>query len=118
MKESIILHIVTLDAWKTRHLAGFYKSDSLDTEGFIHCSTSKQVVEVANYLFRGRNDLLLLILDEKRILSRIVYEGLENGEQYPHIYGPLNIDAVNEIVDFIPDGDGFFNLPKEIKKYL
>ena len=63
-----------------------YRSPSFDSEGFIHCSTSDQVAEVANYLFRGQRGLVLLVINPDRVTSPIRYEDAGNGKLYPHIY--------------------------------
>ncbi|MFW6173205.1 MAG: DUF952 domain-containing protein [Elusimicrobiota bacterium] len=105
-----ILHIASNDDWKKAKEIGVYKADSLETEGFIHCSTPEQVVEVANYLYKGRTDLLLLVIDEELLNSPVKYEDPGNGKHYPHIYGPLNTSAVAEVLEFKPDQNGFFSL--------
>ena len=56
----MIFHIATRDAWDEAARAGSYRADTLETEGFIHCSEAHQVAEVANIRFRGREDLVLL----------------------------------------------------------
>jgi uncharacterized protein (DUF952 family) len=82
------------------------------TDGFIHCSTRDQVIKVANARFRGREGLVLLLIDTDRVGPEIVYENLEGGsELFPHIYGELNTDAVAEVASFEPGSDGFFELP-------
>lgn len=81
-------------------------------EGFIHCSTSDQVVQVANARFRGQSGLVLLFIDTDKVAAEIIYENLEGGQQlFPHIYGELNADAVTQVAEFIPGQDGFFILP-------
>ncbi len=110
---AIILHITTGPQWEQAKQAGTYRGDTLDSEGFIHCSTPSQVVKVANVLFRGRRDLVLLCIDPGRVQAEIRYEGPEDGEQYPHIYGPLQADAVVQVLDFKPGADGQFMLPNE-----
>ncbi len=110
----MILHITTRLQWEQARQAGAYRGDTLDTEGFIHCSTPTQVVAVANALFKGQHDLVLLCIDPARVEAEIRYEGLEGGEQYPHIYGPFCTDAVIRVIDFKPGADGQFTLPLEI----
>lgn len=64
MSETEIFHIVSRSAWAAANSqAAPYAGGALATEGFIHCSTADQVVEVANCLFRGVNDLILLRID-------------------------------------------------------
>lgn len=105
-----IVHIASVDDWKKAKELGVYRVDSLETEGFIHCSTPEQVVEIANYLYEGRTDLLLLVIDEELLSFTVKYEDPGNGKHYPHIYGPLNISAVIEVLEFKPDRNGFFSL--------
>ncbi|MCL4871835.1 MAG: DUF952 domain-containing protein [Anaerolineae bacterium] len=107
-----IWHITTPAEWAVAQAQGQYTADSLLTEGFIHCSTPAQVVEVANGLFRGRNDLILLHINSHQVQSPIVYEDCyQTGQQFPHIYGPLNLDAVTAVYPFPPDAGGRFRLP-------
>lgn len=91
----IIFHIATVTDWSMRR--DTYVPEQFVTEGFIHCSTASQLMDVANRMYRGRDDLVILSIDPERIKPGIRYENLEGGEQqYPHIYGPLNIEAVIE----------------------
>lgn len=108
----LILHITTRAAWDTAVLAPTYAPATLATDGFIHCSTAAQVVYAANEHFPGQSGLVLLCLDEDLVQADVVYEDCyETGQQFPHIYGPLNISAVLGVIDFSPDADGRFALP-------
>jgi uncharacterized protein (DUF952 family) len=109
----VILHITEREQWDQAESAGVYRGDTLDSVGFIHCSTPQQVIKVANALFRAQEGLVLLCIAPDRVEAEIRYEGAEDGERFPHIYGPLNIDAVIEVLEFEPDEDGKFELPKE-----
>lgn len=106
----MILHICTSAAWRDV-IDGQYRCSSLDTEGFIHCSTPEQVVEVADYLFRGQRGLILLVIDPEKVRPGILYEDAGNGKLYPHIYGPLNVGSVTRTVPFELRQDGTFELP-------
>ncbi len=109
---TIILHITQREEWEKAKLAGFYRADSLNSEGFIHCSTRTQVIKVANFRFRNERDLVLLCIDSEKVEADIRYEGVE--DLFPHVYGALNVDAVLKVVEFVCEEDGFFELPREV----
>lgn len=112
----LILHIVEKQAWRKAKEQNSYVPQSLHSEGFIHCSTPETVVEVANHLFRGQADLLLLCIDIGKVEAKVLFERVGDQERwiFPHIYGALNIDAVVREVEFEPNVDGLFILPVEI----
>jgi prephenate dehydrogenase len=105
-----IFHITTRAAWEAAAAAGRYTADSLQTEGFIHCSQAEQVAWVANTRFRGRTDLVLLHVDEAAVGAEIRRENLEGGTTlFPHIYGPLPASAVVDVTPMVPADDGTFD---------
>jgi uncharacterized protein (DUF952 family) len=107
-----ILHIATKDAWEAAKASGFYAITTLKSEGFIHCSKPAQVLRVARERFAGRDDLVLLEIAENRVRVEIKYENCEGGtDLFPHLYGPLNVDAVIGVHEFAPDKNGEFDLP-------
>lgn len=109
---TMILHIAHRTDWEAALAAGEYRLDTLDSEGFIHCSTPQQVLGPANEFYRGQSGLVLLVIDPHRLTARLVFEDCyETGTAFPHIYGPLNLDAVSKVVPFPPRPDGTFDLP-------
>jgi uncharacterized protein (DUF952 family) len=111
---SIIQHIAKREQWQKAMVEGVYRGDTLDSQGFIHCSTPQQTVKVANTLFLAQKGLVLLCIAVNKVQSEIRYEGAGSEELYPHIYGPLNVDSVTKFADFEPAKNGKFVLPKEI----
>lgn len=112
---AVILHITERAAWEEAVRAGSYPEPPLDPQGFIHCSRPDQVIRVANYIFRGRRDLVLLCIETSLLTAKLDPTGLEEGEKdFPHIHGQLNLDAVVEVLDFPPDEDGAFALPESL----
>jgi uncharacterized protein (DUF952 family) len=106
----VVLHLATSTAWNEAQQRGAYEADSLTTEGFIHCSDPRQAVAVANRLFRGRRDLVLLTIEVARLDAVVRYENLERGiELYPHVYGRLPIAAVVRVTPFQPNAAGVFD---------
>lgn len=107
---TMIYHITTAADWEAGQTQGRYTVESLSSEGFIHCSKLEQVVATANRHYPGRRGLLLLAIATERVLAEIREENLSGGsELYPHIYGPINLDAVSAVLPFEPDADGRFN---------
>jgi uncharacterized protein (DUF952 family) len=109
-----ILHITSADRWTKAKNLGSYRSDTLATEGFIHCSTLTQVIGSANRFFKGLQDLVILVIDRDRVTAKVLDEGTDPFNLFPHIYGELNIDAVTRVVDLETDTDGLFTMPKDL----
>jgi uncharacterized protein (DUF952 family) len=98
-----ILHITKRAAWERAQAEGSYCSASLSSEGFLHCMTEGQVAWVAEKFFKGQPDLVLLHIDEAKLAAPLRYESPPGKEErFPHIYGPLNLDAVVKVEPFEP----------------
>ena len=112
-----IFHIARATAWDES--APEYRGDTLDAEGFIHCSDARQVLKVANETFRGDDHLLLLEIDPTRVVPTIRYENLVGGEElFPHIYGALNRDAVLGVHPLVADPSGEFSPPAALSRWF
>ncbi len=106
----MIFHITPQSSWERAKQDGCYDSDTLATEGFIHCSTPQQVDRVASAFFKGQKDLVILCIDASKVQSEIRYEPAA-GDHYPHIYGSLNLEAVEEVLALPSNADGSFTIP-------
>jgi len=104
----MIYHITSRTAWQQAQQAGIYAADSLASEGFIHFSTAAQVLTTANRFYRGQSQLVLLAVDPQRRRAELRYEESEPGAWFPHLFGPLNLDAVVAVHDLPPGPDGRF----------
>ena len=67
-----------------------------------------------NRKFQNQNDLVILCLDENKLDHDVKYEGKDKNNLYPHIYGPINLDAIVKVVEFRSNEDGIFSMPEEI----
>jgi uncharacterized protein (DUF952 family) len=105
--------------WEASTKTGFYKPASLNSDGFIHCSTFEQTMETANNYFAGQKDLVLLCIDTNTTEAAVKYEapaGVSDKRTdalFPHIYGSLNVSAVVRVAALMPDAQGTFALPDE-----
>lgn len=107
-----IFHFVHADDYQSQTIDGIYMPPSLEKEGFIHLSPVELVARVANTIIPGRTGFILLEVDTARVPHRIVWENLEGGtDLFPHIYGPLPIDAIVATHSFEPGENGEFRAP-------
>lgn len=107
-----IFHITKRGEWERAGREGVYRTQTLASEGFIHCSRSEQVIRVANTLFRGQTGLVLLEIDTRQVGAEIRYENCEGGQElFPHIYGAIDLGSVVRVLAFEPGEDGSFAMP-------
>ena len=107
-EPSVIFHITSTDLWAKSLEAGCYRGETLDTEGFIHFSLENQVLATANRYYRGVTGLVLLRVNTDKLSAELKYELATIGETFPHLYGPLNLEAVEKVYEFNPDASGDF----------
>lgn len=93
-----LFHITTRAAWEAAQASGEYRAPSLDTEGFIHLSTAAQWPHTARRYYLGQRDLVLLCIDDARLAAPVRFEAA-HGDDFPHLYGPLEVTAVLEVTD-------------------
>lgn len=108
-----IYHLALRSDWE-RAPDEDYCVPSLATEGFIHCSLARQVAWAANRFYTDAEGLLVLTLDPGRLSSPVKLEPAAN-DVFPHIYGPINRQAVVAATELTrgPDGRWWFPLAPE-----
>jgi uncharacterized protein (DUF952 family) len=104
-----IVHICRNNHWLEALGVQEYRAKSLDEEGFIHFSRPDQVLRVANAFYAGVGDLVLLWVDPGKLTAELRWEEVER-DVFPHLYGPLNVDAVMTVTDLKPGPDGIFHI--------
>ncbi len=117
----LIYHITPRTDWDVAQQRGDYRPASLESEGFIHCSTDVQAAPVANAFYSGQTGLVLLVIDTEHLSAKLQWDPpahpapekapAELRGKFPHIYGALNLEAVVDVLDFPPNEDGIFSFP-------
>jgi uncharacterized protein (DUF952 family) len=101
MPSPPIFHLAMPTDWSAAFADGAYRMSTrgmtLDEVGFIHCSRGDQIEGTANRFYGDVDQLVLLTIDPDRVSATIVEEPPEPGSElrFPHLYGPLPIEAVN-----------------------
>jgi uncharacterized protein (DUF952 family) len=108
-----VLKIARAEDWAAAKASGVYRVPSLEADGFIHLSRPHQVHIPANALYSDTPGLVLLWIDPSRLVAELRYEPGTGGEpmDFPHLYGPLNIDAIVAESPMEPWKNGEFQLP-------
>ncbi|MGW1297925.1 DUF952 domain-containing protein [Streptomyces sp. NPDC002533] len=106
-----LLHLAEAPLWEAARGTGTYEMSTrgrtLQEEGFIHLSLPHQLPGVARMLYGdgsgggdgvGGQGLVVLVVDPARLADPVRYEAMKpGGEEFPHLYGPLPVDAVVEV---------------------
>ena len=113
MPQGPVYHICRQDEWRRAAAAGRYEGSSQDAaDGFIHFSARHQVEASAARHRKGQTGLVLLTVDPAALGEALRWEVSRGGELFPHLYGPLSIEAVRR-VDELPLGpDGRHVFPR------
>jgi uncharacterized protein (DUF952 family) len=102
-----ILHLALATDWAAAADTGEYRVSTLgrtlEEEGFIHaCADPDQLRGVADRFYTAVTaPLVVLTIDDKLLTCPVLFEvppGLE--EEFPHIYGPLPVEAVVSVTPF------------------
>ncbi len=107
-----IYHLLPRRVWEQQSAGAPYSSDTLATEGFTHCTYEPEMLlRVANHFYRERaGDFVVLCIDESRVVPEVRWEPAD-GHLFPHVYGPLNLDAVVGVAPMPRAQDGSFLPP-------
>lgn len=108
-----IYHVASAADWEAAQRTGEYRASTrqaaLQEIGFIHCSFRDQVERIANAVYADTTQPpLVLVVDPTRVAAEIRVENLGGGEElFPHVYGPLPVHAVSEVLEVRRAGGGW-----------
>lgn len=110
----IYILIAKSDYEKAKKNGTLYE-DSLETQGFIHASPIDQLTRVANKYYATAVDVQVMVVEAVEVYAAIKWEPATGG-LYPHIYGPLNMNAVARVVPVSKNSDGLYKITPESLK--
>jgi len=117
MSEAIaaIYHMTPRALWEAQAASPGFAPPSLVDEGFIHCTAEPdRLLLVANTFYRDLPGAFIIVrIAPERLTATLRWE-MADDHLFPHLYGPLNKDAVEQIIDFPRRADGTFCLPPEM----
>jgi uncharacterized protein (DUF952 family) len=96
----MIYHIATHKDWTQANTIGYYQPAAFTTEGFIHACKAEQIEGVLQRHFKITKGLLVLAIEEKKLLAPHAFVFVQAvNEEFPHIFGNINLDAVEAITE-------------------
>ena len=102
MESEYIYHVTTKKEWEQAEIQNEYKPAGYEQDGFIHCSTERQVAGVLERFFQGQTNLVKLKIEKAKVDRPVLFELAEDlNELFPHIYGPLNLNSVVDVIEIV-----------------
>ena len=112
MPTLLVVKIVSKAEWDVAKTKGVYEGSSDDNrDGFIHLSAPNQVKGTAAKYFAGRDDLLLVSIDSRKLGPALRWEKSRGGEDFPHLYAPLDLKSVAQVEPLARSADGAYLFP-------
>jgi uncharacterized protein (DUF952 family) len=103
-EPTALFHLTSAREWAAAGASGTVVPAGFATEGFVHCSTVAQIAGVFERYYAALADPVLLRIDSAALGDlEVRWEG--DPEQFPHVYGPLPVDAVAAVADPWRPGD-------------
>lgn len=110
----LIYKILLPAEWAEFDAAGRFGGSPFDhSSGFIHCSARGQVAGVAQRLFAGEPELVVVALDADVLAELVRWEGRPGEEAFPHVYASLPRSAVVAVYRIAGAGEVDATLPWE-----
>lgn len=105
MSDGYIRHLVRASEWQAWPTTEPFRPDGFERDGFMHCTAEPEILlQVANNVFKETpGEFLVLVIDPARVRAPVKFEAPVPPPPeshplarhlFPHIYGPLNQDAV------------------------
>ncbi len=120
MSARPIYHIVPSSEIRSGVRDRVYTAVRFAEDGFVHCAAGREtVIAVANdYYATVAEPVMLLEIDTHCLTAPWRFEpaapihggGLQTADEFPHVYGLVNLDSISGIGTLGP-GDGSFGWP-------
>lgn len=109
---TLIYKICPAALWRQAEAQGVFRGAPVDlADGYIHFSTAAQVADTAAKHFAGQRDLLLIAVEAEKLGASLKWEVSRGGALFPHLYAPLDLQDVRDVVPLPLGDDGKHEFP-------
>jgi uncharacterized protein (DUF952 family) len=104
-------HLVPRSEWEAANPDVPFAPAAFDVDGFVHCTDgADELAATANrYFATFDGELLAVVIDVERLSAPVRYE--DAARIYPHVYGPLDREAVLDVLVMPRDANGVYLTP-------
>jgi uncharacterized protein (DUF952 family) len=107
LQTDLIFHVVSRRKWRDLNKGGFFQTEDFEDTGVINCVTSDKLNTYLNSDFKGRKNLLILVIDVFRLTNRYHFNN-DNG--LVEVSGGINTDAILDKIRIDCGEDGLFDI--------
>ena len=112
MSDRIVYKIMSAAELEQMRRDGVFRGSPADTaDGYIHLSSGSQLAATLDKHYNGIEGLMLAAVDLSLLGDTVLWELARGGELFPHIYGPLPIEAVVSVAPLERASDGQVRFP-------
>lgn len=109
----MLFHIIKhIETWKNFLKRGRYVPQSYHEQGYVHLCRAEQILEVIENHFSEEEELILLMIPQKRVKWHIIWEDVGHGI-FPHLYSPLSLDVIESTAYIHKVGEGEYSVMME-----
>ncbi len=114
--QTTVYKICSQGSWDAACRIGCYSGSDDDVrDGFIHLSTASQLRDTLDKHFSRQNDLLLIAVDVAALDGHLRWEASRGGALFPHLYGPLPVEAATAVIVLPLDQSGRQVVPGDLE---
>jgi uncharacterized protein (DUF952 family) len=114
MRPDLLFHVISKRKWRESNNEGFFRIIEEGINQEIECVESESLNEYMNENFKGRKNLLVIVIVTSRIVNRIETKS-KNGIKYFDVADGINVDAILDKIRIDCNEDGLFDLDVEHK---
>jgi uncharacterized protein (DUF952 family) len=107
MSSNLIFHAVSKRNWNEFNKGGFYNPEGSKYDDGIVCVNANKLKDYINQNFKGRRQVLVLVIDKLRLIPKTVYE---KEKQIYLIKDRINMDAILDKIYVKPNEEGVFDI--------
>ena len=107
MDSNLIFHVVSKRKWQEYNKGGYYNPNGSRYEDGIVCVKAGKLKDHINSNFKGRRQVLLLVIDKSRLISKTVTDK-ETGQIF--VKERINMDSILDKILLKPNKEGMFDI--------